>query len=52
MSANLSDDSIYDRDGISHLFDQLVYSAEMLNWTFDKQIDGAPPELLDRWRYL
>ena len=51
MSATPSktDGSIYDPVGTGLLFDQIVYSAWMLEWNFDEQIDGAPPELLYEW---
>ena len=53
MSANRSrsDNTIYDPDGTSHLFDQLVWSSSMLAWNFDEQIDGVPMGLLRDWRY-
>ena len=44
-----TDDSMYDPVGTGLLFDQIVYSAWMLEWNFDEQIDGAPPELLYEW---
>jgi hypothetical protein len=42
---------IYDPAGTSHLFDQLVYHALMLAVNFNEQIDGAPRELLEEWRF-
>jgi hypothetical protein len=48
---NQRDDSIYDPVGTSHAFEQLEFYAMILDWNFDEQIDGAPPELLDDWRY-
>jgi hypothetical protein len=44
-----NDDSSYDPEGTSHLFEELVYCASMLEWNFDEQIDGAPAELLYQW---
>jgi hypothetical protein len=41
-------DSFDDPWGTSHLFDELVYSALMIAWDFDEQIDGAPAELLEK----
>jgi hypothetical protein len=46
-----ADKSIYDPEGTSHAFEQLEDYAMILGWNFEEQIDGAPPDLLDDWRY-
>ena len=45
------DDSFDDTWGTSQLFDQLAYQTLLLAWSFDEQIDGAPADLLELWRY-
>jgi hypothetical protein len=36
--------------GTRHLFHQLLSDATLLAWSFDEQIEGAPPKLLGEWR--
>jgi hypothetical protein len=41
-------DSFDDPWDTSHLFDELVECALMIGWGFEEQIEGAPPELLEK----